>query len=85
MSWKVKKLGGGFEHRRVTIGKITDKDFSKAKEEAKTIKARVRLWRRSGHGNTGRQDRRGADVRGDRRAIPRHTPRPLPAAYRSRK
>ena len=43
MCWKVKALGGKYEHRRVTIGTITDIDFGKAKEKAKTIKARVRL------------------------------------------
>jgi integrase len=43
MCWKVKALGGKNEHRRVTIGTITDIDFGKAKEKAKTIKARVRL------------------------------------------
>jgi len=43
MTWKVKGLGDKHEHRRVTIGSITDIDFGKAKEKAKTIKARVRL------------------------------------------
>jgi hypothetical protein len=35
MCWKVKALGGKNEHRRVTIGTITDIDFGKAKEKAK--------------------------------------------------
>jgi integrase len=39
MAWK----NAAGDHRRITIGSITDKDFGKAKEEAKTIKARVRL------------------------------------------
>jgi integrase len=43
MCWKVKALGGKNEHRRVTLGTTTDIDFGKAKEKAKTIKARVRL------------------------------------------
>jgi integrase len=39
MAWK----NAAGDHRRITIGSITDKDFGKAKDEAKTIKARVRL------------------------------------------
>jgi integrase len=43
MAWKVRALGGKSEHRRVTIGSVTDIDFGKAKDKAKNIKARVRL------------------------------------------
>ena len=31
MSWKVKALGGKYEHRRVTIGSISDIDFGRRK------------------------------------------------------
>jgi integrase len=37
MAWKV-----GGEHRRITIGSLSDTDFGKAKNEAKDIKADVR-------------------------------------------
>ena len=42
MSWKVKALGGGYDHRRVTIGSISDIEFGKAKSRAKDLKADIR-------------------------------------------
>ena len=42
MSWKVKALGGRFEHRRVTIGAVGEIDFGKAKNRAKDLKADIR-------------------------------------------
>jgi integrase len=42
MCWKVRALAGKSEHRRVTIGSVTDMDFGKAKNRAKNIKADVR-------------------------------------------
>jgi len=42
MSWKVKAADGGFEHRRVTIGAVSEIDFGKAKKRAGDIKADVR-------------------------------------------
>jgi integrase len=42
MSWKVKALGGGYDHRRVTIGSVSDLDFGKAKSRAKDLKADIR-------------------------------------------
>src|ERR1700674_5864852 len=42
MSWKVKALGGGYDHRRVTIGSISDVEFGKAKNRAKDLKSDIR-------------------------------------------
>jgi integrase len=42
MSWKVKALGGKFDHRRVTIGAVSDIEFGKAKNRAKDLKADIR-------------------------------------------
>ncbi|MGB6350482.1 MAG: Arm DNA-binding domain-containing protein, partial [Pseudolabrys sp.] len=42
MCWKVKGLGNKSEHRRVTIGSLSDIDFGKAKNRAKDIKADIR-------------------------------------------
>ena len=38
MSWKVKALGGGFEHLRcVTIGSISDVEFGQGEEPRERI------------------------------------------------
>ena len=42
MSWKVKALAGKYEHRRVTIGSVSDIEFGKAKNRAKDLKADIR-------------------------------------------